>query len=813
VPDLVAYFDIQVLHLKDLNSTHGTFLRGDRLKPHVSYAVQNGDVATFGSLVTSGSCELKVSLGLGNYANARSSNVSGQKNAHQLQLDVCSEPILNKVKHPLMFYSNPTPDSSPASAKKSYSNTFQTPYEDSEEGSEENSEYSENMSRNEDLEQDSGASDPVLRPSDSASDISEILFVSSRPLQGESLEPFIDLLTPQPANNLSGAGHVDVPSLPGHVNSGSSQENPIDLENNGASPVDEMVQDVVLGTVMEVVGEVIDSSDDEEPESLPIKEPGTGKTPDIRSDSHERYPTNTSNLAHAGSSSPAPWVPGNSKDLDSTDWSDNSTDSEAESRPCSSSDGHLSDPQRPYGSYRAWAASYSGDTREEAQGMTREAPPMDIGFPSEDNPGKENQKLLAERSEQKQLDDREATDDESEEEDESHYAAGSSARSSEEPSLDHESLSVQTPTTTQAKGALAPRVLVEDSQNQATTNKRSKDLDTIQQIHRALGQVASSIHRAPSPSDAALVKPAVKPNENFAATSTDSVLYRWYHDDEGPKRQSSGHSNNIGAYQVSPYNAQSISYGNWAPYDWETQLNAMPRYSDGPFASWSEANPAQQSSQPFSTFQETGSYQTNGWTSNSKPSSSALPWNAERRLSGSHQSRVPLTDLTSLLDRGVEEAEEQPQPKTTRLPISDIMNNSSSQDHIIRKVSKRKVDEMLSSDVEPKSSADTTNGESSQSTHLSILPDAQPREDDVGMGSISQEPSLAAMSQLEESGPVLEPNEPARKKVRTLPKASRPVKAFMSGVLVGAISLAGACAAFVATIPESVKNDALRDFL
>ena len=49
--------DTQSLKLRDLRSTHGTFIGSKRISHDVDYAVKSGDVITFGTKVTSGQCK------------------------------------------------------------------------------------------------------------------------------------------------------------------------------------------------------------------------------------------------------------------------------------------------------------------------------------------------------------------------------------------------------------------------------------------------------------------------------------------------------------------------------------------------------------------------------------------------------------------------------------------------------------------------------------------------------------------------------------------------------------------------------------
>ena len=94
------------------------------------------------------------------------------------------------------------------------------------------------------------------------------------------------------------------------------------------------------------------------------------------------------------------------------------------------------------------------------------------------------------------------------------------------------------------------------------------------------------------------------------------------------------------------------------------------------------------------------------------------------------------------------------------------------------------------------------------------LPDAQPREaiTETPNASLSQdsltEPAIGPVS-IVTTVPKDNTDGPARKKAKTSPSSSKGVGKFMVGVGVG---LLGAAAAFVATIPASVYEEALREF-
>ncbi|MCJ1244540.1 hypothetical protein MMC30_001738 [Trapelia coarctata] len=149
--------------------------------------------------------------------------------------------------------------------------------------------------------------------------------------------------------------------------------------------------------------------------------------------------------------------------------------------------------------------------------------------------------------------------------------------------------------------------------------------------------------------------------------------------------------------------------------------------------------------------------------------------------------------------------------KPAKLPISDIVNQV--HDTVTDRPLKRKADDMATDELEdvapPEESLHGT--ATVHDSEDSLLPDAQPREDlampDNTLQETVEQPE--PISKVSTTASVSE--EPPRKKAKTSRGASRPVKAFVSGVVVGCLSLAGACAAFIAAIPENVRDEALRE--
>ena len=109
---------------------------------------------------------------------------------------------------------------------------------------------------------------------------------------------------------------------------------------------------------------------------------------------------------------------------------------------------------------------------------------------------------------------------------------------------------------------------------------------------------------------------------------------------------------------------------------------------------------------------------------------------------------------------------------------------------------------------------EATQGQTGLHDQDTPLPDAQPRENLFNTSTTSTSQDSIAEPVLG-SVPVTTPTQgqdeegPARKKAKVLPSSSRGIGKFVLGVGVG---LAGAAAAFIATIPASVYEEALREF-
>lgn len=159
------------------------------------------------------------------------------------------------------------------------------------------------------------------------------------------------------------------------------------------------------------------------------------------------------------------------------------------------------------------------------------------------------------------------------------------------------------------------------------------------------------------------------------------------------------------------------------------------------------------------------------------------------------------------------------EPNPTRVNIADLVNQSTSapQEHNSQG-QKRKAAEM--EDTTETNDEHTMAGAlpAPESKDLTLLPDAQPRDQStLPLQSVTQESAALqdthpAESSIQQTIPAfidIDNNGPARKKVKTRSsKATTGMGKFLSGIAVG---VAGVVAAFIATIPASVREEALRE--
>ena len=423
------------------------------------------------------------------------------------------------------------------------------------------------------------------------------------------------------------------------------------------------------------------------------------------------------------------------------------------------------------------------------------------------------------------------------------------------------------------------RMFVEDSQ--AAVPTKTSLGDSMDVNHENLNPWIKSTPRAPSPSDAAMVKAAMAkmPTEmlnsameagtfnppqkkvfgqNDLSSFGGSTSCRWTHPPPG---------NNVSGFEDYSLHQQ----------DFESSVDrGFSRYDDGPFSGWQKYDPM--SGVPAAPSQHFNPpHRPIGFPPRYEPSYPLMEaFHSAQQYSGySGEIRndfPPMNPVPSILVGGKCKLPESDmaqgicESKPSKLPISDIVNSSPRQSGPSARSLKRKADEItMDESNEPVVAQVSQTQASSVLRPESGFPDAQPRGEPTVSEFFSQEsliPSTPIAQQngtntiLHEHGvdldrpshtqfqpsnqrapkltlidahtyaqsmaqqhrknmpqPLIKDTEaPARKRVKTSLKGSGRVGAFVSGLVVGGLSLAGAFAAFIATIPENVKDEARREF-
>ena len=384
------------------------------------------------------------------------------------------------------------------------------------------------------------------------------------------------------------------------------------------------------------------------------------------------------------------------------------------------------------------------------------------------------------------------------------------------------------------------RVLVEDSQPRDRSQLRSSIADILDASRDTPGQTnkgkaipmlqwVKPAPRAPSPSDAALARPQQTTSQHLIESNGNqmgstygeaSLVSPWpRHNNQGPKETETSSLAWVHHYADAADIPASVNTNNLFVYsDLDAMDRALPRYDDGPFSGWTYAlpnsfyNAAQYADRanmyPFTHDQFARGTDPDAMANNpatprllNLPNAFAQPSNAS--TGSSLQERMHFDQRAKR--QGTSHT------KPAKLPISDIVNQAP--DRGTERELKRKADDMATDEGEvsvvPEGSPQVAAAvRESQDSHF---PDAQPRDDLVRPENSLNDTVQQAELGITESDSSSLPDEPPAKRVKTSRGSSRPVKAFVSGVLVGCLSVAGACAAFLAAIPENVREEALRE--
>lgn len=359
--------------------------------------------------------------------------------------------------------------------------------------------------------------------------------------------------------------------------------------------------------------------------------------------------------------------------------------------------------------------------------------------------------------------------------------------------------------------------------------------------------------RAPSPSDAALARPPqtisqhvseahsdqmcstfttapiISPwcrqkNHGFKGTETTSMQWA-RHNNHGHKDAENMTLQWVPQWQDTTTCTQAFMDGNLNCIVTDLDDHSLSRYDDGPFSGWPydtvPQNSYNSSYYPHRAHTQTMSFKIGSETDSGMNTSATLPAPASRparslteAMEAVEAEEAAVREQIAEYEREYEEIMVQcnaSHTKPAKLPISDIVNQPS--DSGPNRRLKRKADDIATDEKEdvapPEESPHATAAVHDSEDYL--LPDAQPREDLAMPDNTLQETVQQREPMVTVSTTSSLSNEPPRKKAKASRGASRPVKAFVSGVVVGCLSLAGACAAFIAAIPENVRDEALRE--
>ena len=407
---------------------------------------------------------------------------------------------------------------------------------------------------------------------------------------------------------------------------------------------------------------------------------------------------------------------------------------------------------------------------------------------------------------------------------------------------------------------LRANVLVKDSQTDAplrqSTSFTSEVLD-ISQNTLNCPVWSGTIHRAPSPSDAALAK---VPTATLTRPSHEDLFNRMRAEEEEKYKTASiwaqyGKENPVfppaaNNSTVAPHGklqdviSNAYTFGTCAPDFLYTchDSTSLPRYDDGPFAPWPRYNlsPAPQPPLNMSTRHYNDDARHSDFRVDCSPYGQPY-WrhNIETSKEGISQeiSYLPPADMSILKAQDprantheLGENLEKRDSKLSRVPISDIVNDASGFIPSPLRTLKRKADAITSDALDvhhaslqtqaPSGSCamypvlhSTENPTNSEewSEELS-LPDAQPRDGDELVEIFSNE-SLAQSSSTSDGIATSDAAEgPAKKKVKIAKGSRKPVQTFISGMLAGGISVFGALLMYGATAPVHLQDQVRLEF-
>ena len=361
-----------------------------------------------------------------------------------------------------------------------------------------------------------------------------------------------------------------------------------------------------------------------------------------------------------------------------------------------------------------------------------------------------------------------------------------------------------------------PRVLVEDSQMMMPPPRISVG-EVIDVSQNCLNPWVP-LHRAPSPSDAALVKPpklARLPHE----VTWDKSVSRPFAEEHVPARHPSSDINGYPPKLTDVTSNHATANPSLFVPDYHFNYNdqAMPRYEDGPFAGWQKYNvPSlhQQHQFMLSSRQTNLENQQNDLNMSDGPYTQPYwRYNTEQReaVDAVAPPIVPAPYIYTEYSKP-QKSPDTREVKSSRLPISDIVNEASVQINDLSRGLKRKVDEMTTDDQVEERHFGMNLSNSPKVIQESILPDAQPREAMDSSESMRHETLLEPMTPIVVSRTITNTEGPARKKLKTDVRRPSAIRTFVSGMVAGGLSVMGALFMYGVTAPEVIQDTVRLEF-
>lgn len=317
-----------------------------------------------------------------------------------------------------------------------------------------------------------------------------------------------------------------------------------------------------------------------------------------------------------------------------------------------------------------------------------------------------------------------------------------------------------------------------------------------------------AIQRAPSPSDAALARKASDPMLKHLQTKHDHRRHAIVPDDFTFPPSERLYTAPVG---VAPYKPFGQGVMGWADSQQDTHVRP---YNQGPFSRRDDATVPQRRSslapdnlcameieddiQPFDACGL-----GNGACSVTPLNGNRSFYNPETRKENEGlSSKINISSLVNTYH-----AEH---PRSCKRKAEDISSSNEFEEFLFATAPTQPATSQTQASAQPPPPSPYAAQSDDNDTNL---PDAQPRDSrsQADAASLTQdnvvEPVISSISSMVINKTV-ETEGPARKKLRTSSSTSGGIGKFVSGVAVG---LMGALAAFVATIPASVRDEALRE--